>query len=65
MEEKRGEGTQKFKKGGGKLGQGVDALKGGGLEPPYELRKGICDKRFIWNPSNCEYVINSVILVCI
>ena len=54
-----------FKKGA-KLGQGVGALKrGGGLEPPYELRKGICDKRFIWNPSNCEYVINSVILVCI
>ena len=40
MEEKRGEGTQKFKKGGGKLGQGVDALKRGeGLEPPYDLCK--------------------------
>ena len=37
MEQKRGEGTQKFKKGGGgKVGQGVGALKGG-LEPPCEL----------------------------
>ena len=27
MEQKRGEGKQRFKKGGGKLGQGVGALK--------------------------------------
>ena len=38
IEQKRGEGKQRFKKGG-KLGQGVGALKRGeGLEPPYELR---------------------------
>ena len=38
MEQKRGEGTQKFKKqGGSKLVLGVDALKKRGLEPPYEL----------------------------
>ena len=40
MEQNRGEETQRFKKGG-KLGQGVGALKGVGggvgLEPPYEL----------------------------
>ena len=35
MEEKSGED---FKKGG-KLVQGVGALKSSGLEPPYELRK--------------------------
>ena len=35
MELKRGEGKQRFWKGG-KLGQGVGTLKGG-LEPPYEL----------------------------
>ena len=29
-------GNKYFQKGG-KLGQGVGALKGGGLEPPYEL----------------------------
>ena len=29
--------TKIFKKEGGKLGQGVGALKKGGLEPPYEL----------------------------
>ena len=35
VEQKRGEGTQRFYKGGSKLGQGVGALKkGGGLEPP-------------------------------
>ena len=34
-EKRRGE-TKIFKKGGGKLGQGVSALKRG-LEPPYEL----------------------------
>ena len=41
VEQERGEATQKFKKGrGGKLGQGVDALKRGeGLEPPYDLCK--------------------------
>ena len=42
MEQKRGEATQKLKKkgGGGKLGQGVDALKRvEGLEPPYDLCK--------------------------
>ena len=38
MEQKRGEGKQRFWKWeGGKLGQGVGALKKGGLEPPYEL----------------------------
>ena len=36
-EKKRG-GKTKILKRGGKLGQGVGALKrGGGLEPPYEL----------------------------
>ena len=36
--EKRGEKTKILKGGGGKLGQGVGALKrGGGLEPPYRL----------------------------
>ena len=38
---KEGRENKSFKKdGGGKLGQGVDALKsggGGGLEPPYKL----------------------------
>ena len=29
MEQKRGEGNKDFKKGGGKLGQGVGALQGG------------------------------------
>ena len=39
MEQKRGEGKQRFKKGEGKLGQGVGALKRGGrgVETPYEL----------------------------
>ena len=40
MKPKRGEEKKDFKRGGGgKLGQGVGALKrrGGGLEPPYEL----------------------------
>ena len=44
MVQERGEEKQKFYKGGGgKLGQGVGALKSGGeggglgLEPPYEL----------------------------
>ena len=31
-----GRGSKDFKKGG-KLGQGVGALKGGGLERPYKL----------------------------
>ena len=30
-------GETKILKRGGKLGQEVGALKGGGLEPPYEL----------------------------
>ena len=34
---KEGQGNKDFKKGGGKLGQGVGALKRGGMEPPYEL----------------------------
>ena len=34
---KKGRGNKDFKKGGGKLGQGVGALKRGG--PPYELCK--------------------------
>ena len=34
---KEGRGKKDFKKGWGKLGQGVGALKRGGLEPPYEL----------------------------
>ena len=33
---KEGRGNKDFKKGG-KLGQGVSALKRRGLEPPYEL----------------------------
>ena len=34
VEQKRGEGKQRFSKGrGGQLGQGVGALKRGGLEP--------------------------------
>ena len=33
----RTEEIHKDFKNGGKLGQGVSALKGGGLEPPYEL----------------------------
>ena len=42
MEQKRGEGENKNFKKGGKMGQGVGALKkkggeGDGLEPPYEL----------------------------
>ena len=32
-------GNKDFRKGG-KLVQGVGALKWGGLEPPYELREG-------------------------
>ena len=38
MEQKRVEGKQRFKKGG-KLDQGMGALKGG-LEPPYKLWEG-------------------------
>ena len=36
---KEGKGNKDFKKrgGGGKLGQGVGALKQGRLEPPYKL----------------------------
>ena len=35
---KEGKGNKDLKKGGGKLDQGVGALKrGGGLKPPYEL----------------------------
>ena len=41
---KKGGGTEKrggkhifLKKEGGKLGQGVDTLKRGGMEPSYEL----------------------------
>ena len=35
MEQKRGEGKQGLRKGGGgKLGQGVGALKGGGGQTP-------------------------------
>ena len=38
MEQKRGEGTQRFWKGGRQAGQGVGALKWEWeLEPPYEL----------------------------
>ena len=37
MEQKRGEGTQKFKKGGGQAGSKGGCLKTGVLEPPYEL----------------------------
>ena len=30
------------------------------------IDKGICDKEYIWNPSNCKWnVINHVILVSI
>ena len=36
---KEGKGYKDFKKGGGKLSQGVGALKRGRLEPPYELWK--------------------------
>ena len=34
---KEGRGNKDFQKERGKLGQGVSSLKGGGLEPPYEL----------------------------
>lgn len=41
MEQKRGEETKILKTGGGgeeeEQGQGVDALKRGGLEPHYKL----------------------------
>ena len=36
---KEGRGNKDFKNGGGKLGQGVDALKRRRLETPYELCK--------------------------
>ena len=35
VEQKRREGKQRFQNGG-KLGQGMGALKRGGLEPPYK-----------------------------
>ena len=35
--EKRGGETKILKRGGGKLSQGVGALKREGLEPPYEI----------------------------
>ena len=51
MEQKRGEGKQGLRKGGGgKLGQGVGALKGGGVKPPYEL----CVYLLSWETSNFE-----------
>ena len=36
MEKNRGEGRQRFKKGGGKLGQAVGALKRGGAGTPLQ-----------------------------
>ena len=42
VEQKRGEETKIFKTGGGRggeQGQGVDALKRGGLEPHYKLKQ--------------------------
>ena len=52
MEQKRGEGKQGLRKGGGgKLGQGVGALKGGGgVKPSYEL----CVYLLSWETSNFE-----------
>ena len=38
MEQKRGEGKQDLKNGG----QGVGALKRGGLEPPYKICSDNC-----------------------
>ena len=50
--EKRGGATKILKRGGGKLGQGMGALKSRGLEPPYELWNGssnICGRQSLKN----------------
>ena len=48
MEQKSREGKQRFKKGGGgKLGQGVGALKKGGVETP------------LWAMIKCSHFITS------
>ena len=47
MEQKRGEGTQRFLKVGGKLGQGVGALKKWGLEPSLQTMAYKC--HIFWN----------------
>ena len=41
MEQKRGEGNKHFKKGGGKLGQGVGALKRGAAGTPLQTMHSI------------------------
>ena len=41
MEQKRGEGTQRFLKGEGKLGQGMGAFKGGGWNPLTNYGRGL------------------------
>ena len=50
--EKRGGATKILKSGGGKLGQGMGALKSRGPEPPYELWNGpsnICGRQSLKN----------------
>ena len=54
VEQKRREGKQRFKKGGGgKLGQGVRALKRERLEPPcklWEFRKCLLEEQKVLPP---------------
>ena len=60
VEQKKGGGEIKILKRGGKLGQGMGALKGeGGVEPPYLVKKlqtqqaFICWKSAMETPGQC------------
>ena len=57
MEQKRGEGTQLFKKGVSKLGQGVSALKmGAGTSLRNLLSKPIFKRYLIYLPIPNQYL---------